>query len=564
MISEVNPSEQIDLGRMWKSIQRYVPFVIAISLAVGSATYLYSSNQPKVYQATATVMATNSEIRNNSLGNSLVGAPALPDGAVNEAVHGSILVASIIERLKKSDLPKKEINVLARVLKDELSYDAFSTIKVVSKIDTYYLMGTYSLSAVAGTPEAARELANATATVLLDWDVGRATQRVKKARVSLEKQIKALDVRIAEVPRESLDRETLIKARSEVIQQVAQAGVLEQSVSGTLTLVSEAATPILAVAPQPRRNALLTTVLMFLLLMGAAIVRSTVGRKVSGDEDIMDFGLSVMGSLPKLNTKQLELGMPLAVKSGALYESVGFLRVNLVSSVNAHAHRRYVVSSSRPGEGKSSVTASLAMSLASSGLKVLVIDADMHRPTQHVVWNVLPTSKRPLRPMVGAINQANPAIDLPSALERPEAAHALNVAEGVDLLPAGKARRDTSAIINHPQMEYLLDRWSSDYDFILIDTPPMLALADTLSLAKYTSGILMVTEADQTPLATLERSLANARLAQVEVVGVVINKISRRSQGYYYYYNYNNYNYRPSIDGSSKEKSSESKTSKTS
>ncbi len=562
MISEVSPSEQIDLGRMWKSIQRYVPFIIAISLAAGAVTYLYSSNQPKVYQATSTVVATNSEIRNTSVGQGTISAPALPDGAVNEAVHGSILVASIIEHLRKSDLPKKDISTLVKTLQDELSYDAFTTIKVTSKIDTYYLMGTYSLSAVAGTPAAAKELANATVTALLEWDVGRATIRVKKARVSMERQVKVLDSRIVQAPKDSIERETLIKARADLVQQVAQAGVLEQSVSGTLTLISEAAKPLAAVAPQPRRNALLATMVAFLLLVGVAIVRSTVGRKVSGDEDIMDFGLSVMGSLPKLTNKQLELGIPLAVKSGVLYESVGFLRVNLVSSVNTHAHRRYVISSSRPGEGKSSVTASLAMSLASSGLKVLIIDADMHRPTQHVIWSVLPSSKKPLQPLVGAINPSNPAVDLPSALERPEAAHAINVFEGVDLLPAGKARRDTSAIINHPQMEYLLDRWSSDYDYILIDTPPMLALADTLSLAKYTSGVLMVTEADQTRLAMLERTLANARLAQVEVIGVVINKISRRSQGYYYYYNYNNYNYRPSIDASSKD--NESRTAKTS
>ena len=271
-------------------------------------------------------------------------------------------------------------------------------------------------------------------------------------------------------------------------------------------------------------------------------MRETLGRKISSEEDVSSLGLPVLGSLPKLNTRQLAVGIPQAVRSGALYESVGFLRVNLMSSTRSgpaeQIQRRYVISSARPGEGKSSVTASLAIGLAGSGLRVLIVDADLHRPSQMRIWGQASGVKRQYRPLVGATSNATPALDLPGALERPEAAHAVVVAERIDLLPAGSPLYETAHILTHPQLEYLMDRWSSDYDVVLIDSPPILALSDSFSLSSLSSGMLMVVEANQTQLSVLERALTAARLANTQVLGLVLNKVSRRAEGYYAYNGY--------------------------
>jgi len=546
-------SDEIDLRRLWGTLRKYTWPILGFTVLSGAGSYLLFRSQPPTFEATSTVLAARSETGNSSVNNSLVTAPPLPNGAVEEAIHGSLLVDDIINRLKVSGLPASEIARIARDLRSELANDSAGRIKVSSKLDSYYLTGVHTVRANADTPEAARVLTNAAVDSLLSWDAERARAGVRQARQTYEKQLASLNNRIRVTAQNSVDRETLLSGRAKIVELLSTVAVLEQAATGTLTLISKAVTPVTPTAPKPLRNGALVALLALFLSSGAALIRETLGRKISSEEDVAPLGLPVLGNLPKLSAKQLATGIPQAVRSGALYESVGFLRVNLMSSTRpgpsgpsgsasseggAQAQRRYVISSARPGEGKSSVTASLAIGLASSGQRVLIVDADLHRPSQMRIWGQGAGVKRQYRPLVGATSNATPALDLPGALERPEAAHAVVVSERIDLLPAGSPLHNTSHILTHPQLEYLMDRWSSDYDVVLIDSPPILALSDTFSLAALSSGILMVVEAGQTQLSALERTLSAAQVAGAQVLGLVLNKVSRRSEGYYYYNGY--------------------------
>ena len=558
-------SDEIDLRRLWGTLRKYTWPILGFTVLSGAGSYLLFRSQPPTFEATSTVLAARSETGNSSVNNSLVTAPPLPNGAVEEAIHGSLLVDDIINRLKVSGLPTSEIARIARDLRSELANDSAGRIKVSSKLDTYYLTGVHTVRANAETPQAARVLTNAAVDSLLSWDVERARAGVRQARQTYEKQLASLNNRIRVTAQNSVDRETLLSGRARIVELLSTVTVLEQAATGTLTLISRAVTPVTPTAPKPLRNGALVALLALFLSSGAALIRETLGRKISSEEDVAPLGLPVLGNLPKLTAKQLASGIPQAVRLGALYESVGFLRVNLMSStrpgpsgpsgseVGGQTQRRYVISSARPGEGKSSVTASLAIGLASSGQRVLIVDADLHRPSQMRIWGQGAGAKRQYRPLVGATSNATPALDLPGALERPEAAHAVVVAERIDLLPAGSPLHNTSHILTHPQLEYLMDRWSSDYDVVLIDSPPILALSDTFSLAALSSGILMVVEAGQTQLSALERTLSAAQVAGAQVLGLVLNKVSRRSEGYYYYNGYSQAAKDPS-DSSEKSK----------
>ena len=535
-------SDEIDLRRLWNSLRKYTWPILGVTALSGVGSYLLFRSQPPTYEASSTILAARSETGNSTVNNSLVTAPPLPAGAVEEAIHGTLLVEDIISRLKISGLPAEEVSNIALDLRRELANDSSSRVKVSSKLDSYYMTGVHTLRANAATPLAAKTLTNAAVDSLLAWDVGRARAGVRQARQTYEKQLAALNNRIRVTAQNSLDRETLLSGRARIIEQLSTVVVLEQAATGTLSLISGAVTPIVPTAPKPLRNSVLVSFLALFLSAGAALVRETLGRKISSEEDVSSLGLPVLGSLPKLNTRQLAVGIPQAVRSGALYESVGFLRVNLMSSTRSgpaeQIQRRYVISSARPSEGKSSVTASLAIGLAGSGLRVLIVDADLHRPSQMRIWGQASGVKRQYRPLVGATSNATPALDLPGALERPEAAHAVVVAERIDLLPAGSPLHETAHILTHPQLEYLMDRWSSDYDVVLIDSPPILALSDSFSLSSLSSGMLMVVEANQTQLSVLERALTAARLANTQVLGLVLNKVSRRAEGYYAYNGY--------------------------
>ncbi|MFC6665042.1 hypothetical protein ACFP9V_06510 [Deinococcus radiopugnans] len=89
--------------------------------------------------------------------------------------------------------------------------------------------------------------------------------------------------------------------------------------------------------------------------------------------------------------------------------------------------------------------------------------------------------------------------------------------------------------MNQPAFRTYLDRWAQGYDYVLIDTPPMLGLPDTLAVAPYTDGVILVVEGGKTRLNDVERSLQNARVANVSVLGIVLNKLARTGDSYYAY-----------------------------
>ncbi|GEM47608.1 polysaccharide biosynthesis tyrosine autokinase [Deinococcus cellulosilyticus] len=536
-------NDDIDIVKLFGTLRRNA-LLIGISVALtGGLTYFISKQQAPQYEAVSSVIAVKTDNGNSVINNTLVSAPPLPQGAVDKAIHSRTVVNNIITALEQSNLSASEKQLIIDDLNEELSRNSFSRLEVRAKLDVY-LAGVYEITASAGSPQAASVLANAATQALLDWDVARGTARLKRAKSSLQQQLSAFDADIKRAQPGSIEQQTFISARANVYQNLAQIEVFEKAATGTLSLVSEAEDPSVPVSPRPVRNAALATLLALFLATGFALVSDALRKRIESDEDLTVYGVPVLGKLPKLNTKTLQRGIIESARSGMLYEAVGFLRVSLMSYTEGNkGARRLVVSSSRSGEGKSSVTAALAEGLASSGLKVLIIDLDLHRPTQHKVWSQI----KPLgwHAMPGADNDTTtPARDVQTALINPKAAQALQVSQGIDMLPAGIPQRSAAHVINNAKLPELLDRWEKAYDVVLLDSPPILALADALTVSRFTQGILMVVEAHQTTSANVEATLKNIRTAGCHLVGFVLNKVTSRKDGYYYYY----YSYRPEAE----------------
>ena len=98
--------------------------------------------------------------------------------------------------------------------------------------------------------------------------------------------------------------------------------------------------------------------------------------------------------------------------------------------------------------------------------------------------------------------------------------------------------RQGQQLLNRPDLAELLHRWGSAYDLVIIDTPPILALADTLRLTMSTDGVVLVVESGETSLDELERVQQIAQQNGVKLLGTVLNKVPRSEQSYYYGYNY--------------------------
>lgn len=526
-------ADQIDLRQVFGTLRRYAPWLILTPALAAGGTYLLSRQQPPVYESSASVIAVDNDAQNSLINNTLVTAPPLPQGAVEQVLRSRNLLNQVVSRLQKSELDPALVRGIRRDLTNELADNAFTRFKVRARLDPQQ-RGVYELRARAETPLAAQRLAEAGVESLIAWDNSRAKQGVMRSRQSLQAQLGDLTSRITATPASSLEQQSLIAARGQVLQNLSQMAVLETAASGTLVLVAEPVAPRTPVSPRPLRNAALAGLLALFLSAAGALLSDSLRRRVNGPEDLLPLGLPLLGQLPLLRGKNLGQGFVPASRSGPLYESVGFLRINLQSLLQEGAHRRLVVSSAYPGEGKSSVTAALAESLGASGLKVLVIDADLRRPTQLKVWS---PDRLVTHPLPGSDPALPPATTVSEMFLRPDAAHVTRVSPHVDLLPAGTPTRGGSlpGILNQPAFRTHLDRWSQGYDYVLIDTPPMLSLPDTLAVAPVTDGVLLVVEGTKTRLADVERTLENARVANVRVLGLVLNKVARVSSAYYSY-----------------------------
>ncbi|UOQ50316.1 CpsD/CapB family tyrosine-protein kinase [Gracilibacillus caseinilyticus] len=198
------------------------------------------------------------------------------------------------------------------------------------------------------------------------------------------------------------------------------------------------------------------------------------------------------------------------------------IRTNLqFSSVDGDL-KTMLVTSSGPSEGKSSTTANLAIVFAQQGKKVLLIDADMRKPTLHYTFRM--DNRRGLSSvLVGE-----------SILE--ESASSSDV-EGLDLLSCGPIPPNPSELLGSRAMENMIGRAKEEYDIILFDTPPVLAVTDAQILANICDGAVMVVRSNQTENDAAIKAKELLEVGNAKLLGVVLNDREQNKAHYYYYGN---------------------------
>lgn len=532
------PREQeIELGTLWNGVRRRLPVILLATGIIGAGVYALSRGQPDVFEATASLVTTGNSNNLGSGRDSVVTASPLPEGALQEALNGPTVLGRIITGLRDTTrIPQELRTELADDLQRELQLREVKTLQLQNQLD-FNGNGIYSVTARAGSPVAAKFLADLSAQALLDWDRGRALNGLERASQSLQAQLAEIDRQLAEGAPSDLERQTLVASRASLQRALAQVDIQAKGATGSLELVSPAVEPLERVAPKPTRNAILAGLLTLLLGSGLAALRTVTDRTARSEDDLLNFGLPTLGSVPKLRRRDVVFsGIVRAARQAGLYEALGFLRVNLLTRIGTPMGQRIMISSTAPGEGKSSLTATLADTLANSGLRVLIIDADMRRGTQQDVWDKYESSHNWLQ-----LSGEGGVRTLQEALRAPEHVQVIEAEPGVHVLPAGPGLQDSMGLLNRAPLSQILNSWSSNYDLVLIDSPPMLALADGLVLGRHVDQVLIVVEEGKTSLNAVKQTLRRAHNANVPILGFILNKVSASSQeaqGYGYGYGY--------------------------
>ncbi len=185
-----------------------------------------------------------------------------------------------------------------------------------------------------------------------------------------------------------------------------------------------------------------------------------------------------------------------------------------------------LVTSAMVGEGKSTICSFLAMTAAAKkGLKTLVVDVDLRRPSIHKLFNV---SSNP-----GMVEVLSKGSDTKRALRK-------TVMENLDILPAGRVIENPSEIFDPDAIESMIEEMKFYYDLILIDCAPLLPVSDPMLLAPRVDGTLLVVKAGATQRELVERAVGILNPAENKVLGVVINNMNHILP---YYYDYDYYHY---------------------
>ncbi len=304
-----------------------------------------------------------------------------------------------------------------------------------------------------------------------------------------------------------------------------QIGIAEAMTLTDIRIVDPALMPEKPASPKVLYNAVLGAFLGVVVGLVLVFLLEYVDDSIRTREDLEEvWDIPHLGVVPNIRPGEGKFIHTLNPKA-PLSEAYRTIRNNVLYMAFENPPHTLMITSSVPGEGKSTTCANLAASAAMEGKSVLVIDTDFRKPNQHKLWQADNTQ--------GFTTYLAGQLSLDECIQR-------DVVPGLDLLPSGMVPPNPAKLIESTRLKDTLEGLKDRYDLILLDSPPVLVVNDAASLSRVVDGYLLVVES----MGVSRRMLADAR-SRIEVVGVepigaVLNKLDYGTAGYGYYYKYYN------------------------
>lgn len=321
----------------------------------------------------------------------------------------------------------------------------------------------------------------------------------------------------------------------DLLKRLNEAGVLASLRESNITIVDPGRVPAKPKKPNvPLYMAIALAAGCFLGGCGALLVDS-LDNKVNTISDLEEvFGETVLGALPFIEQKNRR-AIPaktalitIQEPQSTYVEALRAIRTSVLLSHGGAPPKVLLITSSIAGEGKSTASINLAVLLAQSGRKTLIVDTDLRRGT--------------LRKRLG-LRAGSGLSDLLAGQTEAPAIQSIPALENLDILLAGPTSPNPTELLGAETMRNWLQRWREQYDFVVLDSAPVLPVTDSVTLNPLTDATLLVSRAGMTERPQVDRGYRLLRGDGKHYVGLVLNGLSANDRSYYGYYGYHKYAY---------------------
>ena len=529
----VQTSFSDDLRRYLALLLQWTWLLLLTTILAAGSAYILSKRSTPVYQA-STLVLINEAPSNKS------------------AVDLGVIQTS--ERLAKTYAETMTTRpVLEGVVQ---SFDLGLDLKTLKEsIQVQPLRDTQLLKVTVEDNDPARAalVANALVAEFAEQNKEEQASRYAASKQALETQLEQLDAQIQEAvtvlgsPRSTgadlAERDrleaTLAQYRltyTSLLQSYEQVRLAEAQSTATVVQKEPAIPPTEPIRPRVMVNTLLAAVVGLMLAAGVIFLIEALDDTLkSPDEIARQLNLPVLGLISRHETKDGE-PVTAAQPRAPVSEAFRALRTNIQFSSIDRPLRSLLVTSASPQEGKTTISANLAVVLAQSGRKVVLIDSDLRRPRVHKLFNLSNRSG-----LTGLFLQLQLYLDGKINVD-----HCLQQTMVSDLvaITSGSLPPNPAELLGSEKMMNILGQIHKQTDVVVIDSPPVLAVTDAAVLAPRMDGVVLVVKPGQTKLAAAKLAADQLRRVGANLLGVVLNDVEfKRTRYDYYQYSGNYYAY---------------------
>lgn len=515
--------EIIDIRQYLWILWRYL-WLIALAGVLGAAVaYYVSITQTPIYRSITTILINESAAKNTVTDYTTILASERLTKTYSEMLVKTPVMEEVIHRLNLKILPD----------------DLLERVEAQPVRDTQLV----KISVEDPNPYLAAAIANTLVEVFSDQIKELQTSRFSESKANLQEQIYAMEAQINQASQEltklkeqGASGADALEARLAQYQQIyaslvtnfEQIRLAEAQSATNIIQVEPARADLVPVRPQVLRNTLLAGFVAVILATGLVFLFEFLDDTVKDpDQIIRATELPILATIGRISAEKPSLVVQFDPLS-PIAESFRRLRTNIRYSAVDEPVRRLLITSPTPKEGKTTVATNLAMILAQDGLRTILIDGDLRRPTiQKLFRSKIDSGLSTLF--------VHPELSVDLVLKP------TNIV-GFQVLPCGERPPNPAELLGSKRMSEILSQADTIADMVVIDSPPVLSVIDAAVLATLNTGVLIVIQPGSTKQRDLLQTIEQLRQVKAKILGLVLMDIKARYARYYRsYYSYNYY-----------------------